>query len=196
VDRTFLIVGLGNPGSTYQGNRHNIGFMVLDRLLSSHGDNRWQERFKGQHARLRMGDAELVLLKPRTFMNLSGQSVSAARAFYKCEVPRILVVHDDIDLAFGVLRLKTGGGTGGHKGIESMKKELGDAGFHRLRIGVGRPVHGDVSDFVLKDFSLDERGELQNVVGEACEAIEEVVRSGMTAAMNRFNRRPEKPDGD
>lgn len=184
-----LVVGLGNPGPRYAGNRHNFGFMVLEKLLFRTGFVTWREKFSGQVARVQLEGVSCTLLQPLTYMNRSGRSVSRAAQFYQVGISNIVVVHDEVDLEYGTIRVKNGGGTAGHKGLASIKRELGDAGFLRVRMGVGRPVHGDVSDFVLSDFSPDERVVLEDLVQRGADAVSTLVTSGVTAAMNEFNRR-------
>lgn len=148
-----LFVGLGNPGAAYAGHRHNIGFMALDRIAADHGFGPWGAKFKGLLAEGRLGGAKVWLLKPQTFMNLSGQSVQAAAAFYKLAPEEIVVFHDELDLAPGKCRLKQGGGAAGHNGLRSMIQHLGE-GFGRVRLGIGHPGSKDrVSGYVLHDFA-------------------------------------------
>ena len=187
MDRT-LIVGLGNPGRRYENNRHNVGFMVVDRLAADARLEGWRAKFKGQCAAGEIEGHKVVLLKPETFMNLSGQSVQAAQAFYGVDVTRILVVHDELDLGYGVLRLKVGGGHAGHNGLRSMVTLLGSNAFARLRVGIGRPVHGSVSDFVLADFAAgDERAFLPDLLDRGVSAIHLALREGPQLAMNKVN---------
>lgn len=148
-----LFVGLGNPGPKYAGNRHNVGFMALDRIAEAHGFGAWRGKFQGQVSEGRLGSDKVVLLKPETYMNNSGQSVGEAARFYKLEPAEITVFHDEIDLAPGKLRVKQGGGHAGHNGLRSLHAHIGDA-YGRVRIGVGHPGHKDaVPVYVLKDFS-------------------------------------------
>ncbi|MEM8787312.1 MAG: aminoacyl-tRNA hydrolase [Pseudomonadota bacterium] len=148
-----LLVGLGNPGPKYAGHRHNVGFMAVDAIARAHGFGPWRSKFQGQIAEGRLGDAKIWLLKPETFMNLSGQSVAAAARFYKLEPADIAVFHDELDLAPGKLRVKTGGGMAGHNGLKSMKQHLGPD-FTRIRIGIGHPGAKErVNAHVLGDFA-------------------------------------------
>ncbi|NNE86483.1 MAG: aminoacyl-tRNA hydrolase [Silicimonas sp.] len=148
-----LFVGLGNPGGKYAGNRHNIGFMAVDRIAEDHGFGPWRGKFQGQVTEGRLGDDKVVLLKPETFMNNSGQSVGEAVRFYKLGPEDITVFHDEIDLAPGKLRVKQGGGHAGHNGLRSLHAHIGDT-YQRVRIGVGHPGHKDaVPTYVLKDFA-------------------------------------------
>jgi PTH1 family peptidyl-tRNA hydrolase len=148
-----LFVGLGNPGAKYAGNRHNIGFMALDRIASDHGFSPWKRAFQGLACEGRLGADKVVLLKPETFMNLSGQSVQAAVAFYKLQLADVTVFHDELDLAPGKCRVKQGGGHAGHNGLRSIHAHLGDA-YGRVRLGIGHPGHKDaVANYVLHDFA-------------------------------------------
>ena len=147
-----LWVGLGNPGANYAGNRHNIGFMAVDHIAADHGFSPWRKRFQGLVAEGQIGDARLILLKPGTFMNLSGQSVAEALQFYKLAVGDVTVFHDELDLAPGKVRLKQGGGHAGHNGLRSIHAHVG-GDYGRLRLGIGHPGHKDaVADYVLHDF--------------------------------------------
>ena len=148
-----LIVGLGNPGAKYAQNRHNIGFMAVDRIAADHGFGPWKARFQGQVAEGRLGAEKVMLLKPETFMNLSGQSVGEAMRFYKLEPDDVTVIHDEIDLAPGKLRLKAGGGHAGHNGLRSIHAHIGEA-YGRVRLGVGHPGRKEaVPGYVLHDFA-------------------------------------------
>jgi peptidyl-tRNA hydrolase, PTH1 family len=148
-----LWVGLGNPGAKYAGNRHNIGFMALDRIAADHGFSGWKRSFQGIVAEGRLGPEKVLLLKPETFMNLSGQSVSEAARFHKLGVADITVFHDELDLAPGRLRLKQGGGHAGHNGLRSIHAHMGEA-YARVRLGIGHPGHKDaVAGYVLHDFA-------------------------------------------
>ena len=148
-----LFVGLGNPGAKYAANRHNIGFMALDRIAADHGFAPWKSAFKAQVAEGRLGSRKVLLLKPQTFMNLSGEAVQAAAAFYKIPPEDITVFHDELDLAPGKMRLKQGGGHAGHNGLRSIHAHLGEA-YGRVRLGIGHPGHKDrVAAYVLHDFA-------------------------------------------
>ncbi len=148
-----LFVGLGNPGAKYAGNRHNIGFMALDRIAADHGFGPWKKAHQGMAAEGRLGLEKVVLLKPETFMNLSGQSVQSAVAFYKLALNEVTVFHDELDLAPGKARVKSGGGHAGHNGLRSIHQHLGEA-YNRVRLGIGHPGHKDaVADYVLHDFA-------------------------------------------
>lgn len=182
----FLVAGLGNPGPKYAKNRHNVGFMVVERLA---GPGPWREKYKGRFARVRLGGEDVVLLEPLTFMNLSGESVQAAMQFFKVPPDRLLVVHDELDLPFGTVRLKKGGGVAGHNGLKSIVQHCGGPGFARLRVGIGRPERGAVESHVLSDFSSEEGAALEDVLNDATRAVEAVLAEGLSAAMNAVNAR-------
>jgi peptidyl-tRNA hydrolase, PTH1 family len=159
-----LFVGLGNPGPKYAGNRHNIGFMALDRIAADHGFTPWRKAFQGLVAEGRLGAQKVALLKPETFMNLSGQSVQAALAFWKLPLEDVTVFHDELDLAPGKLRLKQGGGHAGHNGLRSIHGHLGEA-YARVRLGIGHPGHKDaVAAYVLHDFAKSDQDWLENLL--------------------------------
>jgi peptidyl-tRNA hydrolase, PTH1 family len=188
----ILIVGLGNPGGRYERTRHNAGFLVVDRFLDTIGGLSWQNKFHGLFAQVDWHGERIQVLKPATYMNLSGRSVRAATSFFKTSAESVLVVHDELDLPFGELRLKLGGGDAGHKGLASITAELGTSGYGRLRFGIGRPppeYQGSGADFVLEAFTSEERESLNSGLDRAVEAIRLVARDGMAAAMNVTNRR-------
>jgi PTH1 family peptidyl-tRNA hydrolase len=192
----FLVVGLGNPGSKYQGHRHNVGFMVVDQLARAHAREPFREKFLSQFAKAQLESADLGLLKPQTFMNLSGTAVQKAQSFFKLEIAQIVVIHDELDLPFGTLRVKQSGGSAGHNGLKSIVQHCGGPDFVRLRIGIGRPRSGAGADYVLSDFSRDECLELPNVLDSASLAIGDIVLRGVQVAMNRHNQaaKPAKTD--
>lgn len=187
----FLVVGLGNPGGKYAHNRHNVGFMVVDRLAERLRAPAFREKFSGVFARVASPD--VVLLKPLTYMNLSGESVQAAMKFFKVSLPEVIVIHDELDLPFGDNRIKVGGGTAGHNGLKSMLQHCGGDGFARLRIGIGRPRSEKGADavvsHVLGDFSSSERTELPSVLDHAALGVESILDKGVAQAMNAFNAR-------
>ncbi|TDE32998.1 aminoacyl-tRNA hydrolase [Actinomadura sp. 6K520] len=184
----WLVAGLGNPGPSYAKNRHNAGFMVLDVLAARAGG-----RFKSHRARAdvlegRLAGARAVLAKPRSFMNVSGGPVKALCDFYKVPVERLVVVHDELDIPFGAVRLKQGGGDNGHNGLRSVTKSLGSRDYLRVRFGVGRPPgRMDPAAFVLKDFSAAERKDLDLEVARAADAVEALLADGLGAAQNAFH---------
>lgn len=159
-----LFVGLGNPGAKYAGNRHNIGFMALDRIAGDHGFAPWRSKFQGQLAEGRLGGEKVILLKPETFMNRSGQSVGEAMRFYKLTPEDIVVFHDELDLAPGKCRVKQGGGHAGHNGLRSIHAHIGEA-YGRVRLGIGHPGHKDqVAGYVLSDFAKADEGWLDDLL--------------------------------
>ena len=185
----LLVVGLGNPGREYARNRHNAGWMVVDELARRHGGS-WKSKFNGQLAEIRLEGHKLALLKPETYMNDSGRSVSAAAAFFKVAADAVLVVHDEGDFDLGRLELKYGGGLGGHNGLRSIAQHLKTQDFLRLRIGVGRPERGDprpLADYVLANF--EPHDDAEGLVARAAEAVEQLDADGLERAQARVNRR-------
>jgi len=184
-----LLVGLGNPGERYEATRHNVGFMVVEKLAAAAGVPLKKKGHQGVYGVGRIAGVETTLLLPQTFMNLSGASVGSACKSLGVVPGDLIVVHDEIDLPFGRLRVKLGGGHGGHNGIRSIAAVLGDQDFPRLRIGIGRPSGGEVSDFVLSRFSAEERAQLPQVLDVAAEAVTTILTHGVQVAMNDFNHR-------
>ncbi|MCP4499650.1 MAG: aminoacyl-tRNA hydrolase [Deltaproteobacteria bacterium] len=185
----WLVAGLGNPGAKYEGNRHNIGFVVVDELARRFSAGPWQSKFKGHIAACEIAHEKILLLKPSTYMNLSGEAVQQAMAFYKLGLEQIVVVHDDIDLNAGQLKLKTGGGHGGQNGIRNIAQILGKD-FLRVRCGVGRPQgHPDVSAHVLGNFSKDEMPLKQALIDDGATAVESLLRDGLLAAQSTYHSR-------
>ena len=159
-----LFVGLGNPGKKYTNNRHNIGFMALNQIASDHSFSPWKNKFQGQITDGKLGDEKVILLKPETFMNLSGQSVSETIKFYKIKIEDIIVFHDELDLAPAKLRVKISGGHAGHNGLRSIHQHIG-ADYHRVRMGIGHPGHKDrVANYVLSDFAKNDQNWLQELL--------------------------------
>ena len=186
-----LIVGLGNPGGEYADNRHNLGFMVADELARRGRAAAPREKFGALLAEATIGGKRVLLCKPQEFMNVSGQAVARVAGFWKIGLAETVVVHDELDVPFDRLKLGAGGGPGGHNGIKSIISALGDPGFARVRIGIGRPAAGrDPADYVLSDFSRAEAAVLPEIVGRAADAVEMIVAQGLPAAMNRFNAKP------
>lgn len=171
-----LLVGLGNPGPQYEMTRHNVGFFVLQVVRAKYGLPGWTGKFKGLVSKGKIGGEDVVFLLPQTFMNLSGESVQAAAAFYKIEISDIVVVHDELDLGTGVLRWKVGGGDAGHNGLKSITQLMGSGNYGRLRFGIDRPVHkAQVSDYVLHPFSADEWPLVEKRIGQIAESFEKVL---------------------
>jgi PTH1 family peptidyl-tRNA hydrolase len=189
-----LVVGLGNPGPKYARHRHNVGFMALELFGEKHGADTFRDKFHGRFTKCRVGSAEVVLLEPLTFMNLSGRSVQAAMQFFKIDRAGICVVHDELDVPFGELRVKLGGGTAGHNGLGSIVEHCGGQDFARLRVGIGRPQgNTPVERHVLSEFSSIESQELPAVLERASAALADCVSKGPAAAMNLHNQRPKAP---
>lgn len=159
-----IFVGLGNPGPKYAENRHNIGFMAMDEIAQAHGFGPWRSKFQAQMTEGRLGNDKVILLKPETLMNLSGQSVGEAMRFYKLTADDVVVFHDELDLAPGKCRVKTGGGHAGHNGLRSIHQHIGEA-YHRVRLGIGHPGHKDrVAGYVLSDFAKAEQDWLDDLI--------------------------------
>src|ERR671922_342097 len=183
----LLVAGLGNPGRGYERTRHNIGFPAADGLARRH-DGSFRSKFNGQLAEVRLDGLRLALLKPETYMNVSGKSVAAAKRFFKTDPEALLVVHDDVDLESERLQARLGGGLAGHNGLRSIAGALGTQDFLRLRIGVGRPGRGDrrpVADYVLSDFEPEV--DVDALVSRAADAVETIAREGLEPAQQRFN---------
>jgi PTH1 family peptidyl-tRNA hydrolase len=183
----LLVAGLGNPGREYERTRHNAGWMVVDELARRH-DGSFRSKFDGQLSEIRLEELRLALLKPETYMNVSGKSIAAARRFFKVEPGSLLVVHDDVDLEPGRLQARDGGGLAGHNGLRSIAGALGTQEFLRLRIGVGRPGRGDrrpVADYVLSTFESE--ADVDALIARAADAVETIALEGLEAAQQRFN---------
>ncbi|MGH4027268.1 MAG: aminoacyl-tRNA hydrolase [Pseudonocardiaceae bacterium] len=183
-----LVVGLGNPGPGYAGNRHNVGVIVIDELV-----RRVRGRLKAHKAgtdilETRLAGRRAVLARPRSFMNLSGRAVGATARFFKVPPTDVVVVHDDLDLDYGVLKLKRGGGEGGHNGLRSLSASLGSRDYLRVRFGIGRPPgRMDPAAFVLQDFSVVQRRELDVLVDRCADAVEQLLARGLAATQNQFH---------
>lgn len=184
----FIIAGLGNPTKEYEGTRHNAGFMVLDSLADKLNTDLSEKKHKALCGRGVIGGEKVILLKPQTFMNSSGESIRAAADYYKIEPENILVVYDDITLAPGNLRIRAKGSAGGHNGIKSIIAHLGTQEFPRVRVGVGeKPPRMDLADYVLGHFSQGEKKIMEDAVKEAADAVCEIVTDGIDRAMNSHN---------
>ncbi|BCW82051.1 aminoacyl-tRNA hydrolase [Pseudarthrobacter sp902506025] len=187
---TWLIVGLGNPGAQYQGNRHNVGQMVLDEIAGRIGAGFKTHKARAQvlEGRLGIGGPRVVLAKPMSYMNVSGGPVSALANFYGIAADHVVAVHDEIDIPFNTVKLKLGGGEGGHNGLRDISKALGTKDYLRVRVGVGRPPgRMDTADYVLRDFGTAELKELPFLLDDAADAVESLLRDGLTAAQQKFH---------
>jgi len=183
----LLVVGLGNPGREHVQDRHNVGWMVVDELARRH-DGSFKSKFSGKLADVRVDSLKLALLKPETYMNLSGSSLAAAARFFKLPTEQIVVVHDDVDLDTGRIQVRLGGGLAGHNGLRSIRQVVGSAEFLRVRVGVGRPGRGDrrpVADYVLSPFAAEDDAE--TLVNRAADAVETLARDGLDEAQRNFN---------
>jgi peptidyl-tRNA hydrolase, PTH1 family len=187
-ETTYLLIGLGNPGREYRDNRHNLGFMVIDRLIVRLNARGMKVQSKAIVTTVTYEERKLILAKPQTYMNLSGQSAQGLLNFYKIPVENMLIAHDDLDIPFGTIRIRPGGGPGGQRGMASTIERLGTKDFPRLRIGIGRPPgRMDPSAYVLQDFSRDEMKILSEIVDRAAEAALTFVVDGLNKAMNKYN---------
>ena len=194
-DHLWLVVGLGNPGPQYAGNRHNVGHMVLELLAARHGATFSAHRSRAAVAEARLGVApggapgpRVVLAKPSTYMNTSGGPVAGLAQYFDVDPAHVLVVHDEVDIPFGDVKCKSGGGEGGHNGLRDITKALGTRDYVRVRAGVGRPPgRMDTADFVLKDFATVERKELPFLLDDAADAVEMIVTEGLLAAQGKFH---------
>jgi len=190
-DRLRLVVGLGNPGKKYAATRHNIGFRVVDRLASEFGIEITREKFNTEYGRGRIEGVEVVLAKPMAYMNLSGAPVRSLAEFFRISLQAVVVVHDDIDLDYGRLKIKEKGGHGGHNGIRSVINAFGGGDFTRLRVGIGRSGAGaQVADYVLDQFTQDEAVELPHIIARARDAVVTILFKGTKIGMNQFNMKP------
>ncbi|MCM3687825.1 aminoacyl-tRNA hydrolase [Kocuria rosea] len=188
----WLVVGLGNPGPEYARTRHNVGQMVLDELAHRANGNYKAHKARAQvlETRLRPGGPRLVLAKPMTYMNTSGGPVSGLAKFYDIPAEKVIAVHDEIDIPFGALKLKIGGGEGGHNGLRDMSKALGTKDYHRVRVGVGRPPgRMDAATYVLKPFATTEAKELPFLLDDAADAVEALVEQGLLEAQQKYHSR-------
>ena len=187
----WIIVGLGNPGPAYTNTRHNVGFVAIDRLAEKLGVKIDRVKYSAYTATAAIGGKTVLLMKPTTFMNLSGQAVRQAARFYAIEPEKVLVIFDDVSLAPGRIRVRADGSAGGHNGIKSIISELGSQAFPRVKIGVGERPHPDydLADWVLGKFSSEDRKKIDTAVENACGAVETLIEKGVTEAANRYNGR-------
>jgi PTH1 family peptidyl-tRNA hydrolase len=191
-DSSWLLVGLGNPGREYAHNRHNVGFMAverwLDRQLPAGIGSPWREKFHARAAAASVGSLRVVVIEPQTYMNRSGKSVVAAMQFHRVPPEQVVVVHDELDFDFGRLAVKRGGGHGGHNGLRDIMAQLGHGDFIRVRLGIGRPTRGgDVAGWVLQGFDAVDGAGLPDLLDRACHAITALLTQGVAAAMNEIN---------
>lgn len=194
---TWLVAGLGNPGRKYSGTRHNIGFMVIDELRRRMPPAQPRRRFDAEIFETSVPMGRLILLKPMTFMNLSGNAIGPAAHWYKVPLERLLIIYDDLDLPFGHLRLRPSGSSGGHNGLTSVIQRFGTERIPRLRIGIGRPEGGSSISYVLTRFGPDEERALKQIIKTTADAVVTWQREGMAAAMNMYNRRePQRSEAD
>ena len=185
---TFLLIGLGNPGREYQNNRHNFGFMLIDRIAVRLNARGLKVQSKAIVTNGIYQERKIILAKPQTYMNLSGQSIQGLANFYKLPLENLLIAYDDLDLPFGTIRMRPGGGPGGQKGVASAITQLGTKDFARLRLGIGRPPgRMDPSSYVLQDFSREETKILSEILDRAADAALEFVLNGLDKAMNKYN---------
>ena len=183
----YLIVGLGNPGNRYRATRHNIGFMVLEKLADKLGLDLSQNSFKALWGKGKIGSKNVILAMPQTYMNLSGNAVRQLHAFFKTDLGNLIVIHDDLDLSFGSVRLKTGGGNAGHKGLVSIEENLGSSEFMRIRLGIGKPVDKSrIEGYVLEPFVKEEQSVLPEIIQWAADAATQIVLSGMQTAIGNY----------
>jgi PTH1 family peptidyl-tRNA hydrolase len=189
ADDRWLVAGLGNPGPGYAGNRHNAGFMVADVLAGRLCASFKRDRSRAAVATGRLAGWPVTLAKPQTFMNLSGGPVASLRSFFKLPPERIVVVHDELDIPFGTIRLKLGGGDNGHNGLRSVTSALGTRDYFRVRVGIGRPAgRMDPADFVLHDFSAAEKKLVPELLERSADAVEALLHDGLVQAQNEFNQ--------
>lgn len=186
----YLIVGLGNPGNRYRVTRHNIGCMVLEQLASKLEVDLRQKSFNALWGKGKIDYKNVILAMPQTYMNLSGNAVRQLHAFFKTEISNLIVIHDDLDLSFGSVRLKTGGGNAGHKGLASIVEHLGSSDFMRVRLGIGKPTDKSrIEGYVLEPFNSEELPLLPEIIQTAAEAIDEIISSGMQVAMGKYHKK-------
>lgn len=195
----MLIVGLGNPGKQYKDTRHNIGFMAVDSLAEANAIKLNRKDFNSQWGKGNICDKEVFLIKPQTYMNLSGAAVQGISGYFHIEPKDILVIYDDVDLELGTIRIRLSGGSGGHRGMQSIIEHIGSKDFPRMRLGIGRPKQrsqksevrsqDEIADYVLSNFESNEKDVLKQVLGRTKEAVDAIVKDGIEKAMSRFNKK-------
>lgn len=189
TNKIWLVAGLGNPGSKYENNRHNVGFMLVDQLSEKFNISLNKKKFNGVYGKGKFNGADILLLKPFSFMNLSGNPIRELSQYFNVDISGIIIVHDDLDLPVGKIRIRKKGGAGGHNGIKSAIENLGTNEIGRVKIGIDRPEHREqVVSYVLKDFTKDESKIIENGIEKAAEAIESIILNGYTSSMNTFNK--------
>lgn len=188
----WMVVGLGNPGAEYALHRHNVGFMALDSYCASVGFPKWKNEKQALVTRLKMEDKDVLFVKPQTFMNLSGDSVQTLMHFYKIELEHVIVVHDEIDIGFGAIKIQKNRGAGGHNGLKSINEKLATQDYVRIKLGVGRPAHPgmDIASYVLQDFTNEERTHMHEFMEVAGDAVESLIFDGYDKAATKFTRKP------
>jgi PTH1 family peptidyl-tRNA hydrolase len=184
----YLIIGVGNPGKKYENTRHNVAWMVIN-ALSFSSKLIWKDKFKGVYAEYKNGEDRWYFLKPQTFMNLSGESVRPMLDFFKIEINNILVIHDELDLNYGVIAFKNGGGLAGHNGLKSITEHTSTQDYKRLRVGIGRPISLDVSSHVLSPFSSEESYKLDEYLKLTASAVEQMMINGFDKVSNLYNKK-------
>lgn len=184
----FLVVGLGNPGRKYESTRHNIGFMVIDQIAREHSLG-FKGGFYSDYCVCDIEGKRVYLAKPQTYMNLSGKAVREIIDYFDIDTDCVIVVHDDLDLDFGKIKIRYGGSSGGHKGIDSIIAVLSTDKFIRVKMGIGKPKHKDISDYVLDDFSTDEKRLLEKFIELGVQAVNEILKNGLNKAMNLFSNK-------
>ena len=188
----WIVVGLGNPGLKYSMNRHNVGFMVLDAYCAGVGFPKWKDEKQALVTRLKMENEEVLFVKPQTYMNLSGESLQALMHFYKIPLEHLIVLHDEIDIGFGAIKIQKNRGAGGHNGLKSINEKLGTQDYVRIKLGVGRPTHSsmDVAAYVLQDFTNEEFTHMHGFMEVAGDAVESLIFDGYDKAATKYTRKP------
>ena len=191
-----LIVGLGNPGPEYDRTRHNMGFKVIDKLSAKYSIEVNHSKFKGMYGTGLINGEKIILFKPYTYMNLSGEAVEQIAAFYKVDLEDLIVIYDDIDIAPGLIRIRKSGSAGSHNGMKSVTQMMGSSAFPRVRVGTGKPDNTDhLIEYVIGAIDEDEKPLLEEGIQKAADAVSMIIEENIDLAMNRFNIRPEKEDG-